>query len=170
MNELGSLRWRVTFWLRRCCLEPQRPLLPPPPVPPFQVTTRAGGGLLIGLDLDVINRHDYKHRCLLQIRWRDRLVHLRVQSGARYGGIDPVAALWPVRRRPVGQSDSWLADEQVQRLWLCHDDQLRRGPRRHSVAQRLHSWQPRPSGSSFVRSRSFQSSHYLMGIVWVCCV
>lgn len=73
-------------------------------------------------------------------------MHLRVQPGAGHGGERPLAAVRPVRRRAERQSDPRPADQQVQRIRLRHHDQLRRSPRCHPVAQRLHTRQPRPAG------------------------
>lgn len=67
------------------------------------------------------------------------MVHLRVQPGPGDGGERSVAAVRSIRRRPERESNTRPANEQVQGLRLRHDDQLRRGGGRDTVAQRLHA-------------------------------
>lgn len=66
------------------------------------------------------------------------MVHLRLQFGTRNRGERVVAAVRTVRGRSERQSDSRLANQQVQGIRLRHHDKLRRGRRSHTVPERVH--------------------------------
>lgn len=68
------------------------------------------------------------------------VVYFRLQSRTGHRRVSTVAVVWAIRSCSKCKGDSWLTIEQMQRLWLCHDDQLWWSTGRYTESEWIHTW------------------------------
>lgn len=71
---------------------------------------------------------------------RLRLVHFRLQFGARNWRKRIVATVRSIWSRAKRKGDPWPTDQQMQRLRFRNNDQLRWGSSSDSIIEWLHAW------------------------------